>query len=133
MKTEMKKISAIVIAFVMAGLAVTTSAHASGVPDKTGVEFTLISNIQHQPLFMVSLNNKEAAEYTIRISDAYGNQLYSGKVSGTNITRKFLVTTDDIPVESLIVEISSSKTKKEVYEILNCPRPVDDLLVNKLK
>ncbi len=133
MKTEMKKISAVVIAFVMAGLAVSTSAHASVVPENPGVEFTLISNIQSQPLFMVSLNNKEAGEYTIRISDAYGNQLYSGIARGTNITRKFLVTSDDIPVESLIVEISSGKNKKEVYEILNCPRPVDELLVNKLK
>ena len=59
------------------------------------IELKLISNIKNQPVFQLSLNNDEAAEYYIAVKDAGQNLLYSEKIKGINLLRKYKLAIDE--------------------------------------
>ncbi len=57
-------------------------------------------------------------EFTITLRDSDGNVLYSDKEKGTSITRKFLLTTQEIGDNIVTIEVKSKKSPKaEVYTI----------------
>lgn len=107
----------------------------NGKPAPTTGELKFIGNLDENPVFQLSLNNTETNEYIITIRDSYGDALYSDKVKGTNITRKFLVNTEEINIDdTLRIEVKCiSKKTVEVYEINRNKRMIEELVVNKIK
>ena len=101
------------------------------------IELKLISNIKNQPVFQLSLNNDEAAEYYIAIKDAGQNLLYSEKINGINLLRKYKLAIDESdlmdPAFGVNVEVTSAKTHKtEVYKIRTKSSLIQKIEVAKL-
>ena len=100
-------------------------------------EFKFIGNTNNHPVFQLSLNNDEAGSYFINIKDENGNVLYSEKISGVNLSRKYQLDIDDAesndPGFELSVEVTSEKTHKtQVYKISSNISVVKNFAVVKL-
>jgi len=86
------------------------------------IELKFIGKTKDQPVFQLNLNNNETAEYFITIKDRYHNIMFSEKVEGVHISRKYRL---DISEEDLMssdfgisVEVTSAETHKtQVYKI----------------
>ena len=101
------------------------------------VELKFIGNIKNQPVFQLNLNNNEAAEYFITIKDEDLNVIYSEKVEGINLSRKYQLAIDESDLKSsafgVRVEVNSVKTHKtEVYKISSSTRVIENFEVAKL-
>lgn len=83
------------------------------------VALSYAGSIQDQPMFQLSFfGNKDQDDFTISISDAWGNNLYRENFKAENFTKKFLLNTDEIGDETLLFKVTSNKTGKTVtYEV----------------
>ena len=118
MKGIMNKSKATLIAII----AVFTTAFTNPVmattkidPPVTAVKYLGI--VERNPVFELTLNNINAESYLINIRDASGTVIFSEKLSGKNISRKYRIDTEDeIPEGGLRFEVKSLKSKKtDVY------------------
>ena len=97
------------------------------------VELKFLGNSLDLPVFQLDLNNAEEEEFTITIRNESGNLLYSDKVKGTKISRKFKFDTDELVDGLLLVEVKSSKNKAETFKVSTKVRYVQETSVSKLK
>lgn len=98
------------------------------------VEMKFSGLIKNQPVFQLNFTgNPEQNEFTIIITDDYGNSLYRENIKGENFTKKFLLNTDEIGDNILRFEIFCNQTKKSaVYEINRNSRLVENLVINEI-
>jgi hypothetical protein len=99
MKRVMKNYStmaiALIVAFTLNSVAVLANDEVKK-NDKNipGLDFRYIGNKENQPVFLLNLANADEDEYTISFRDKNGNVLYSDRLKGTNIRKRFLLNTD---------------------------------------
>ena len=124
-------VTALLVGF---SLTISVSSIANGwSPEKSGTELKFIGSAEHGSLFQLNLNNTETDTYTISINDVYGNQLYSDRVKGINISKRFRLDSDELGDETLRVSVRSAKSNKvEVYEIKRSSRIVEEATVSRL-
>jgi len=97
------------------------------------IELKMISNANEAPVFQLNLNNKEVEEFYVTIKDNFGNTLYSDKIKGSNISKKFKLNPDGMSDETIRVEVRSKKTNKsEVYTIARSAKFIQETVVVKL-
>jgi len=134
MKQTMKKMKTGVIVMATALASLTgPSVFASDSTIGNPIELKYIGNEKNQPVFQLDLNNTEIEEFIISVRDIYGNVLYSEKVKGEKITKRFRLNTDEVEMDELKFEVISKKTNKtSVYEVTRNTRLVQDVVVNKL-
>lgn len=136
MKIKMKNYGMMLMAVVALTLAFSTTTLANGEknPKSSTIELKFIGHYENQPVFLLNLNNTEEDEFSITFRDDYGNVLYSGKVKGSNISKKFMLNTEEIGDNVLNVEVKAKKNDKaEVYQINRNRSYVDETVVNKVK
>jgi len=131
----MKKSGIIAIALLALTLGFSTVTLASDEDgNKNVTELKFIGNLENQPVFQLSLNGTEEDEYSITFRDDSGNVLYSDKVKGANITKKFMLKAEEIGDAIVNVVVKSKKTgKTEVYSINRSHSYVEETVVNKVK
>jgi len=111
----------------------TTLANEEG-PTKHVTELKFIGNKENQPVFQLNLTNTIEDEYSVTFRDEYGNVLYTEKFTGTNISKKFLLKSEDFGDASLNVIVRSKKSNStEVYKINRSHSYVEETVVNKVK
>ena len=136
MKSKMKNFGMMlmaVIAFTVT-FSNTTLANGEKNPKSSSIELKFIGHYENQPVFQLNLNNIEEDEFSITFRDDYGNVLYSGKVKGSNISKKFMLNTEEIGDNVLSVEVKAKKNDKaEVYQINRNRSYVEETVVNKVK
>ena len=117
MKGVMNKSKATLIAIIAVfTVAFTNDAKATTKTDPpTAVKY--LGFVERNPVFELTLNNLQAESYLINIRDASGTVIFSEKLSGKNISRKYRIDTEDeIPEGGLRFEVKSLKTKvTDVY------------------
>lgn len=105
-------------------------------PHPNAIELKASSNFKKQPVFELSMNNTEVLEYLIKVKDENGNLLYSEKLKGKNVSRKYQL---DISEEELndafriqleIVNLNTNETF--TYNVIRNNRTVQDITVAKL-
>ena len=114
----MNKSKAILIATITVFTTVLTNpANAITKTDPPVTEIKYLGFVERNPLFELKLNNPDTESYSINIRDASGTIIFSEKLSGKNISRKYRIDTEDeIPEGGLRFEVKSLKTKKtDVY------------------
>jgi hypothetical protein len=80
------------------------------------------------------LDNSEENKYTVIIRDEFNNVLYKDNVKGKNITKRFVLNTEELGDLEIKFEITNSKTDKTiVYEVNRKARMIEDVVVNKIK
>ena len=117
MKNGMNKSKAILIAIMtVVSVAVTGSAAATKT-DPPISEVKYLGVIGSNPVFELNLNGIHSDSYFISIRDASGTIIFSEKLNGKNISRKYRIDTEEeIPEGGLRFEVRSAKSKKtDVY------------------
>src|ERR1019366_9485077 len=114
-----------------------TNATFAGIKSDNPAELKFIGKIKNQPVFQLSLNNNEADVYYINIKDANYNVLYSEKIKGENLSRKYQLDIDESelndPGFGVRVEVTSVKTHKtQVYKISSQTSVTENIVVAKL-
>src|SRR5664279_2151984 len=114
-----------------------TNATFAGTKTDTPAELKFIGKIKNQPVFELNLNNDASDEYYINIKDANYNVLYSEKIKGENLSRKYQLDIDasqlSAPDFGVRVEVTSAKTHKtEVYKISSQTSVTEKIEVAKL-
>jgi len=114
-----------------------TNATFAGTKPTDPSELKFIGKMNDRPVFQLNLNNNEAEVYYINIKDANYNVLYSEKVKGANLTRKYQLDIDpsdlDSPEFGLRVEVTSATTHKtEVYKVSTQTSVTKDIIVAQL-
>ena len=106
MKKVMNKNKAIIIAL-MAIISTSFSNPLSAMDKKTDppvVEIKYLGFNDKNPVFEIIINNVQADNYFITIRDESGTALYSEKISGKNISRKYRIDTEEeIPAKVVFV------------------------------
>ena len=115
------------------GLSTVTLANDGG-KTTPGTELKLIGKMENLPVFQLNLANAEEDEFTVTFRDEYGNVLYTDKFTGVNISKKFVLKTDDAGDAQLNVVVKSKKNNTtDVYTINKSTSYVEETVVNKIK
>ncbi len=118
MKSVMNKSKATLIAIIAVfTVALTNDATATIKTDPPVTALKYLGFVERNPVFELTLNNIEAESYLINIRDQSGTVIFSERLSGKNISRKYRIDTEDeIPEGGLRFEVKSLKSKKtDVY------------------
>jgi hypothetical protein len=118
MKKVMNKNKAILVALMaIISTAFSNPVSAMDKNDPPGVEIRYLGFVDNNPVFEINTNNVQADNFFITIRDESGTVLYSEKLSGKNLSRKYRIDTEDEIAEGgLRFEVRSVNSKKtEVY------------------
>src|SRR5258705_10219234 len=84
--------------------------------DPPGVEIRYLGFVDKNPVFEILTNNVQADNFFITIKDEAGTILYSEKISGKNLSRKYRIDTEEEIRDGLRFEVRSANSNKtEVY------------------
>lgn len=126
-----------VLALITLTLGLSTVTLANDDKDKNNhtTELKFIGNVENRPVFQLDLNNEGDDEIIVTFRDEAGNVLYNDKFKGTNVSKKFMIKTDDFGGDVLVNVVVKSKKNNstEVYSINRSHAYVDETVVNKLK
>jgi hypothetical protein len=119
MKKVMSKNNAIIVGL-MAIISTLFSNPVSAMDKKSdppGVEIRYLGFVNKNPVFEITTNNVQADNFFITIRDETGAVLFSEKLSGKSLSRKYRIDTDEEITEGgLRFEVRSVNSKKtEVY------------------
>lgn len=97
--------------------AITSPAMAIGKMDPPVTSVKYLGFIDDNPVFELTLNNSTYDNFLVSIRDASGTVIFSEKLNGKNISRKYRIdTNEEIPEGGLRFEVKSVKSKKtDVY------------------
>jgi hypothetical protein len=132
MKKTMKNfgLMAVATAILAAG---TVNAAIAEEKNRSTAELTFIGTAESMPVFRLTLNNSENALYVVTIKDADNNVLYSEKIKGEKISRKYKLDADEELIVGTTFEVANLKTgETTVYKINTNTRFVQEVVVAKL-
>jgi hypothetical protein len=137
MKKVMNKNKAIIIAM-MAFISTSFSTPVSAMDKKSdppGVEIKYLGFQDKNPVFEIIIANVQADNYFITIRGESGTALYTEKISGKSISRKYRIDTEEvIPANGLRFEIrTGSSNKTEVYVVGTTETITREVAVNKIQ
>jgi len=137
MKKVMNKNKAIIIAL-MAIISTSFSSPVSAMDkkkDPPGVEIKYLGFLDKNPVFEIIFNNVQVDNYFITIRDEASTTLYSEKISGKSISRRYRIDTEEIiPEGGLRFEIRVGSTNKtEVYVAGTTESITREMAVNKIQ
>jgi hypothetical protein len=96
-------------------------------------ELKYIGNVDNQPVFELNTGAAED-EIIVTFIDEAGNVLYSDKFKGANISKKFLLKSEEFGDAALNVTVKSVKSNTtEVYAINRNQSYVEETVVSKVK
>ena len=135
MKKAMNRNKAIIIAM-MAFIGTSFSNPVSAMDKKSdppGVEIKYLGFQDKNPVFEIIITNVQADNYFITIRGESGTALYTEKISGKSISRKYRIDTEEvIPANGLRFEIrTGSSNKTEVYVAGTNESITREMAVNK--
>lgn len=136
MKKAIKKTSMITIVFITIFIMGFKNAAFSNDLHPNPIELKAIDNFNKQPVFELKVNNAEEEEYLIRVKDGYGDLLYSEKLKGKNLFRKYRIDVDLEELKdffNLRFEVTKIKTRETFsYDVTQKNRLVPEIIIAKL-
>lgn len=114
-----------------------TNATFAGTKTDTPSSLKFVGKVNDRPVFQLNLNNSESEQYFIDIKDENNNVLYSEKVKGANLSRRYQLDVSDADLASagfgVKVEVTSAKTHKTiVYKISSQTKVSENIVVAQL-
>ena len=137
MKKVMSKNKAIIIAL----MAIISTSFSNPVlatdtkNDPIGVEIKYLGVRDKNPVFEIIMKNTKDDSFIITIRDESGTVLFSEKLSGKNLSRKYRIDTEEEITEgSLRFEVRSLNNKKtEVYTVGISENTTREMVINKIQ
>jgi hypothetical protein len=137
MKTKMNAAKMIAVALIaLCTIGSSNTALAAKNPNQP-MELKYVGKTENQPVFELNLNNPYESEYFITIKDETGKVLYSEKVKGANVSRKYRFDLNEGEMASpdfgITVQVTTAKTHKtEVFHVKSTAHVVENYEVAKL-
>ena len=137
MKKAIVKTTTLVLAFLASFLPGFTQSAASYFnKSETPVEVKFMGMIKQNPLFTLNLNNATADEFVITIKSGEGVALYTEKIKGTNLSRKFKIDIlDDLSLETFNIRfevLTVSTNKLSTYNVTSRTQLMENFMIAKL-
>ncbi len=133
MKKAMRNFGIALIALTI-GVSTVALANNDEPKAKHTTELKFIGNLDNQPVFQLELINAEDDDVTVTFRDEAGNVLYVNTFKGANITKKFMLKSEEFGDSALSVTVKSKKNNStEVYTINRNHTYVEETVVSKLK
>ena len=122
--------------FTLCTMAISHSALAT-VKAEGPIELKFIGQVEKQPVFQLSLNNDEAEEYFITVRNADYDVIFSEKIKGINLSRKYQLALDEGDLASsefgVSIQVTSAKTHKtETFKVKATSHFIENYEVAKL-
>jgi ribosomal protein S13 len=96
-------------------------------------ELKYIGKMEGFPVFELDVNNEEEGEYYVTISDKHNEVLYSARLKGTSLSKKYRLDLNEDDLKNVRFEVTSRKTNENVaYEVSKEIGYVRDVSVAKL-
>lgn len=136
MKNVMNKNKATIIGLMaIVSTAFTNPVLADTTIDPPGMQVKYLGFRESNPVFEIILNNPQSDDFLITIKDKTGTILFSEKISGKNISRKYRIDTqEEIEEGGLRFEVRSANSKKtEAYTVGVTQTVKKDMAVNKVE
>lgn len=133
MKKIFRNSRLIAVAFLTLFAASTTKADDSiRLKSAVPAELRFAGMIYNDPLFELRVaGDPHQDDFTVSISDYQGNVLYRENIRSATFSKKFLLNSEELGDEPLLVEIISRKTRKSlVYEIKSYSNVVQKVEMN---
>ena len=133
MKTTIK--NAVIGLFTLVAVIAVNVANATTIEEVLpAAELKLITHIDNQPVFELSLKNTQKATFVVMVKDEFGAVVYQETVSGVDIKRKYQLNTEELGTVGLRFEISSKGNEKPaVFTVKNSTRISEETSVVKIK
>jgi hypothetical protein len=109
MKTTIKSAALGLVALIAVNFA---SANTN--PYNNAAEFKLVSKSNNQPVYQLQLNNQEAQEVLVVITDNFGTVLHNEVLKGANITRSFQLDLEDLNGANLKIRVYNRSSNSTV-------------------
>lgn len=117
--------------FVLIGLAITASAHATDTTPNPAVKY--VGSLDGQPVFKVELNNETAKVQYLTIKDDQGVVLYSEKIKSKQFSKSFKFENSDRNDVRLTFTVESGKsTQSQEFKVNTNTRVYNDVVVTTL-
>lgn len=137
MKKTINKSKAIVIAL----MAIISTSFSNPVlatgrsNENPGIEIKYLGFREKNPVFEIIIKNIKEDNFIIKIRDESGTVLYSEKLSGKNLSRKYRIDTEEEIAEgSLRFEVTSlSNRKSDVYIVGITESVSKEMAINKIQ
>lgn len=100
----------------------------------TTTELKFVGNFNSTPVFQLELNNTDNAEYVVIVKDAEKRVLFSEKLTGEKISRRYKLQSEELEqVAGTTFEITNKKTNETTkYEVNSSSSFVTDVSIAKL-
>ena len=133
MKTTIKNSAFLgILLFAATSFSTATKANESRDSVTSKIEFKYVGKIENKPAFLLTLNNPESEQYTIRFRDNFGYVFYTA-TTNNNFSQRYVVNIDEMNGNTVVVEVVSKKTKKsQTFTIDHREAFVDEMVVAKL-
>ncbi len=136
MKTTINSFKRIIITMAaIFSLSFTTATFATEAPkDSNAVGLHFVGKVENQPLFRLVLNNDLQGEFSVRVKDANGDEIFSEKLKGASIARMYQLDTQngDLISGTTFEVTNKSNNSTVVYKINNVSKMVDNFTIAKL-
>ena len=136
MKKVMNSKKAIIIAIAaVIGMAFSSPVIAMEKNAGPGIEIIYLGFQQSNPVFEIKISKAETENFLITIRDASGTVLFSEKLTGKNISRKYRIDTEEeIEQGGLRFEVKSIREKKTSVYIAGVSENITrEMAVNKIQ
>ena len=136
MKTVKKNLKTLAITFaVTCMIAISNNIFASNEKDETSnAELQFIGKEKNLPVFLLQFKNSQQDEFLVSIKDENGDVLYSEKLKGSTISRRYKLDSENSEyINGTTFEVTSRLSNKTtVYRISQFIHTEDNLVVTKL-
>ena len=136
MKKVMNSNKAIIIAIAAAfSMSFTNPVIAMEKNPEAGIEIKYLGFRGSNPVFEIKISKAETEKFLITIRDASGTVLFSEKLTGKNISRKYRIDTEEeIEQGGLRFEVKSIREKKTAVYIAGVSENITrEMAVNKIQ
>lgn len=129
---SLSRILTVVITVILVSFA--GAAKASDGKGNLPVDIKYLGNANESPVFQVNFHNEAEEEFYIVIRDNAHNILYSEKVKGKNISRKFQLVNEGLSDDEIHFEITNRKANTSVtYKTKNTTETINEVTVEEVK
>jgi hypothetical protein len=99
----------------------------------SAIELVYVGKLNNHPTFELQFNNQEASAYWVTVKDENGDVLYTEKLMGKNISRKYNLQAEEAGVNGTSFEVFNRTTNEtKVYKISKHVKTQEELVINKI-
>jgi hypothetical protein len=134
MKRTNLRLGVLALALTMTSTVALADSATKPTPTTIAAEIKMIGKLDNQPVYQLTINNKDNKTFNVVIKDVDGVVLYTTQLKGSNAVQNFSLNQDELSGVPVLVEVTTNDgSSKELFKIEQVSSFVQKSVVNKLK